>query len=82
MSALRRPVRPMPPDVAHALEERGLTDAYAARPAYQRNDWLAWMGRAKRDDTRHKRMGQMLDELAAGEGYMGMAWRPGGRESR
>jgi uncharacterized protein YdeI (YjbR/CyaY-like superfamily) len=74
---LRRPPQPMPPDVAAAIAAHGLGGAYAARPPYQRNDYLAWIGRAKRDDTRAKRIDRMLGELAAEEGYMGMEWRPG-----
>ena len=76
MSALKRPRHPMPPDVEAALLDRGLMGAYHARPDYQQNDWIGWIDRAKRGDTRLRRLGQMLDELEAGEGYMGMVWRP------
>jgi predicted amino acid-binding ACT domain protein len=55
---------------------KGLRAAYDARPPYQRNDYLGWINRAKRDDTRQKRLRQMLAELRAGEGYMNMPWRP------
>lgn len=71
-----RPRHPMPADVADALERRGLYSAYVARPPYQRNDWLGWIASAKRPDTRARRLESMFAELAAGEGYMGMAWRP------
>lgn len=71
---LKRPRQPMPADVRRALASRRLTAAYRARPAYQRNDYLAWIQRAKREPTREKRLAQMLDELAAGRGYMGMAY--------
>ncbi len=50
--------------------------AYEDRPPYQRNDYLAWIARAKREDTRRKRLNQMLDELEAGDRYMKMSWRP------
>ena len=73
---LKRDTQPMPGFVAQALEQHGLRPAYDARPPYQRNDYLGWINRAKRDDTKQKRLQQMLDELAAGEGYMNMAWRP------
>jgi uncharacterized protein YdeI (YjbR/CyaY-like superfamily) len=53
-----------------------LRAAYDARPPYQRNDYLGWINRAKRDDTKQKRLRQMLAELRAGEGYMNMPWRP------
>lgn len=76
MCALQRPEHPMPTDVAETLDETGLTDAYAARPPYQRNDYIAWIERARRPETREKRIRQMLDELAVGDRYMNMAWRP------
>jgi hypothetical protein len=55
---------------------RGLRAAYDARPPYQRNDYLGWINRAKREDTKQKRLKQMLAELRAGEGYMNMPWHP------
>jgi uncharacterized protein YdeI (YjbR/CyaY-like superfamily) len=59
-----------------ALSIRGLMDAYLARPAYQRNDYIDWITRAKREVTREKRLSQMLDELARGGIYMKMKWHP------
>ncbi|MBT8457710.1 MAG: YdeI/OmpD-associated family protein [Alphaproteobacteria bacterium] len=76
MSALKRPIQPMPPDIAALLDARKLRAAYDARPPYQRNDWLAWIGRAKREETRTRRIESMLSELEQGHGYMGMAWKP------
>ncbi len=73
---MARPREPMPQDVAEALEAQALRAAYDARPPYQRNDWLIWINAAKRAETRSKRISEMLAELRAGEGYMGMAWRP------
>jgi len=67
----------MPPEVERALESSGLRAAYDARPPYQRNDYVAWIDRARREDTRRKRLDQMLDELRAGQSYMGMAWGAG-----
>ncbi|MCT7376212.1 YdeI/OmpD-associated family protein [Chelativorans salis] len=72
--ALQRPLNPMPDDVRASLEARGLTTAYEARPAYQRNDYLDWIARAKRLETRQKRLDQMLDELERGGVYMRMRW--------
>ncbi len=77
----RRPTQPMPEDVADALDERELTELYLERPHYQRNDYLAWIGRAKRPETRDKRIAQMLDELEEGGVYMGMAHPPSRRPS-
>ncbi|MCZ7663769.1 MAG: YdeI/OmpD-associated family protein [Thermoleophilia bacterium] len=81
MSSLQRPRHPMPEDVARALDEQGLTDAYYARPPYQQNDYIGWITRAKRAGTRRARLEQMLDELAAGDAYMKMAWRPAPRQA-
>ncbi len=70
--ALKRLVYPMPEDVLAALESSGLTASYNARPPYQRNDYIGWITRAKRQETRTKRLNQMLDELKNGDKYMGM----------
>lgn len=72
----RRPIQHMPGDVLQELEERGLRSDYDARPFYQRNDYLAWIGRAKRLETRKRRIAQMLDELSQGGIYMGMDHPP------
>lgn len=66
----------MPDHVAAALEAKGLRAAYDQRPWYQRNDYLGWISRAKREETRDKRLQQMLDELRTGNVYMKMNWRP------
>lgn len=66
----------MPDYIAKALEDEGLRRRYDQRPWYQRNDYLGWIDRAKRDETKMKRLEQMLDELRAGDTYMKMAWRP------
>lgn len=65
----------MPRFVRAALADHKLTEAYRARPPYQRNDYLWWIKSAKLESTKLKRLRQMLKELAAGHGYMGMAWR-------
>jgi len=74
--ALTRPPQPMPGFVAEALDAKGLRAAYDARPPYQRNDDLGWINRAKKPETKARRMERMLAELRAGEGYMGMDWTP------
>lgn len=73
--ALTRKLVPMPGDVRDRLRSEGLELAYAARPPYQRNDYLWWIGDAKRPATRAKRLEQMLDELRSGDLYMGMAYK-------
>ena len=75
-SGLTRELQAMPGDVREALASRDLLAAYEARPAYQRNDYLGWLARAKRPDTRSKRLQQILDELAQGGVYMGMKHNP------
>lgn len=75
--ALKRDIQSMPDDIAALIEKRGLRTAYDARPPYQRNDYLGWIARAKRPETRQKRIDQMLDELEAGGVYMKMKWSGG-----
>jgi uncharacterized protein YdeI (YjbR/CyaY-like superfamily) len=75
-SSLSRPIQPMPQFVLDALEEHGLLAAYKSRPPYQQNDYLGWINRAKRPETKEKRLHQMLDELARGDVYMKMAYKP------
>lgn len=72
----RRPRYPMPGDVRAALEGNGLMEAYRARPPYQRNDYVGWITRAKRAETRKRRLDQMIDELRVGDRYMKMPYRP------
>ena len=52
-SHARRERYPMPDDVRQELTGRGLDAAYAERPPYQQNDYLGWIGRAKR--RKHER---------------------------
>lgn len=73
--ALTRDINRMPDHIRDELKSRGLMGAYEARPDYQRNDYLGWIARAKREDTGRKRLDQMLDELERGDVYMKMAWR-------
>ena len=69
----------MPDFVEEALSNHGLTDAYCARPAYQQNDYIGWINRAKRPETKLKRLNQMLDELRTGGIYMRMNHPPSRR---
>jgi uncharacterized protein YdeI (YjbR/CyaY-like superfamily) len=73
---LTRPRHPMPTVVRSALTEQGLMDAYRERPDYQQNDYIGWITRAKRKETRQRRLDQMLDELRRGDVYMKMAYHP------
>lgn len=65
----------MPDWVRDALESSDLMAAYRERPPYQQNDYVGWITRAKRPDTRQRRLEQMLEELRRGDVYMKMAWR-------
>ena len=60
-SKLKRPRYPMPDFVKQALDESGLMEAYHKRPAYQQNDYVGWINRAKRPETKEKRLRQMLE---------------------
>ncbi len=73
-SRAKRVPQPMPPFIRKVLEERNLLAAYRARPAYQQNDYLAWINRAKRKETKYKRLAQMLFELQRGDRYMNMPY--------
>lgn len=71
LSGLKRAKQPMPAFVQKALNERGLMAAYL-RAAYQRNDYLGWIARARKEDTKQRRLGQRPDELEVGGVYMNM----------
>lgn len=75
--SLSRPIQPMPDAVEQALIEHSLLEAYRARPPYQRNDYLGWINRARRPETKERRLQQMLSELEQGDVYMKMDWRAG-----
>lgn len=73
-SRMTRQVYDIPDFVVAALDESGLWERYRARPPYQRNDYIGWITRGKREETRQKRLAQMLDELRSGDAYMGMRY--------
>lgn len=64
---------PMPDEILEVLKSENVLDDYLARPAYQQNDYLGWISRAARPETRLKRIRQMVDELQQGGVYMKMA---------
>lgn len=55
-SRMKREIHAMPQYVAKALKDRGVTEAYDSRPAYQQNDYVWWITHAKREETRQKRL--------------------------
>ncbi|HEY9526880.1 MAG TPA: YdeI/OmpD-associated family protein [Anaerolineales bacterium] len=73
---LTRTRHKMPDYIREALTERKLMDAYRERPDYQQNDYIGWITRAKREETKERRLTQMLDELKGGMIYMNMRWHP------
>lgn len=75
----RRKRYSIPAAVRDALKANRLESAYRARPPYQRNDYLMWIGNAKRAETRARRIEQMLIELLEGDRYMKMKWDAGSR---
>ena len=80
-TTLRRRKQVMPSFVRHALDETGLMPAYQARPRYQQNDYLGWIADGKQEETRERRLNQMLTELKHGKLYMNMSWTPRTRRS-
>ena len=72
----KRDLHPMPEFVMNALLTHELLTAFNARPPYQRDDYLGWIGRAKQEVTKQKRLAQMLDELQRGNVFMKLVFRP------
>lgn len=72
---LKRPRYKMPAFIRQALVKGKLMEAYSNRPAYQQNDYIGWITRAKRQETQEKRLAQMLEELERGDRYMNMVYR-------
>ncbi len=81
-STLSRPIQKMPTFVRIALNSEGLLKEYERRPAYQRNDYLLWINNAKREETKNKRLSQMLHELRIGGVYMNMKHAPSDKKNR
>ena len=77
-SQMSRHIYDIPDYVASALEEHELWERYRARPPYQQNDYIGWITRGKREETRQKRLLQMVEELRSGDAYMGMAYKARG----
>ena len=74
-SRVTRTIYEMPDEIRQAIDARQMMHAYRARPAYQQNDYVGWITRAKLPATRAKRLAQMLDELEKGGVYMHMKWK-------
>lgn len=66
----------MQEDIRAALHAEGVSGDYERRPHYQRNHYLGWIEQAKREETRLRRIAQMIAELKRGGVYMGMKHGP------
>ena len=73
---MKRRIYDMPKYIEEQLLCYGVMEDYLQRPAYQRNDYIGWIERAKREETKKKRIIQMLDELKIGGVYMKMKHSP------
>jgi hypothetical protein len=51
-------------------------ETYNSPPPYQQNDYIGLITRSTLKQTQEKRLAQMLDELARGDRYMKMDYRP------
>ncbi len=71
-SNLKRKRNKIPGFVKQALQKRKLEKEFKLRPAYQQNDYVGWINDAKKQETKNKRLKQMLDELEKGGVYMKM----------
>lgn len=59
----------LPDDMKAKLRSAGLEDDYWKRPYYQQKGYIQWVGEAKHDETRQKRIRTMIEELE-GDSYM------------
>ena len=53
----------MPKSIRSALTGQGLLKLYNASPAYQQNDYLGWISRAKLEETKEKTIKSNVQEL-------------------
>jgi uncharacterized protein YdeI (YjbR/CyaY-like superfamily) len=68
--------QPMPGNIKAALQKRKLLEAFDARPAYQRDEYLKWVALAAGPAAKQKRLDQMLDELEKGGLFKGEPYTP------
>lgn len=71
---LKRARHKMPEFIKKAITDNNLTQEYKERPDYQQNDYIGWITQAKLDETKIKRLNQMIDELKKGTLYMKMKY--------
>jgi uncharacterized protein YdeI (YjbR/CyaY-like superfamily) len=71
----------MPDFIQRALLDHGVMELYRQRPPYQQNDYIGWITRAVREETKMRRLNQMIDELKDGSLYMKMKYSAKGRKA-
>lgn len=74
-AATPRQEKQLPTDLETSLIQARQLENYKARPRYQRTDYITWIERAARTETREKRITQMIEELQGGDSYMGMSYK-------
>jgi uncharacterized protein YdeI (YjbR/CyaY-like superfamily) len=55
----------LPKDIAVALKESGLLEFFADCTPSHQQEYLKWIGEAKRPETRERRIGQAMKRIAA-----------------
>ena len=70
----------VPPDLARALRDVGAFDAFRSMPVGRQNHILTWLAAAVRDETREKRIAQIVEgSLAWQEDPRDRRWEGAGR---
>jgi len=72
--SITRPEKELPEGLLAKLISNDLLEVYNKRPRYQRTDYISWIEKAVRAETKEKRTAQMIEELKNGDAYMGMAY--------
>lgn len=67
-------VLPVPRSVRAMMEVEGVWNAWQARPSSQRDQYLEWIAAAEEPEGNAERIDQMLEELHAGDRFMGERW--------
>jgi len=69
---MKRKKYSMTDEIKLRLDKNSLMKDYLNRPPYQQNDYIGWIQRSKKPETKEKRLQQMLYELKKGGIYMKM----------
>jgi len=63
----REDVDAVPDDLAGALREAGVEEAFTSMPPSHRKQYLYWVNEAKRDETRQRRIADTVRRVREGE---------------